>query len=392
MTVPREKGGSQPEYDDKAIVTFEVHHGGRMIYAYAKELGHHDQVVVTGIQNGKKVCIDSDAQLLDWCNLVPPSFERVIFIYLEHPTVINVDESAMAWRERGLIARNLTAEFQQSGYEGMYEEDEEDGIAVDKEEEGDEGTIPVGTNVAEDRHEGTAHEGTKVAKDRHEGTAHEGTKVAGIGMKAPAYEQSEDEQRLLEKDDRAFDNYVDHNAPDIDPVADEGEKSDDMAVSDVNSLDSSSCDEVDLRMRKMKRKLPKFEDFRPETDLNNLIFKFGLRFPSVYVFRKAVRNYSVFNRRKIKFSKNDKDKVRAVCDGIKNGKCPWFVYASVVNGSSMVQIKSYEKEHTCGTVEHNVHANSSWLAERYATQLSRIINWDIGAFKERSNAKGNCCK
>ncbi|KAI5339770.1 hypothetical protein L3X38_019042 [Prunus dulcis] len=135
-----------------------------------------------------------------------------------------------------------------------------------------------------------------------------------------AYDQSEDEQCLLEKDDRAFDNYVDHNAPDFDPAADEGEKSEDMAVSDVNSLDSSSCNEGALPMRKRKRKLLKFEDFRPETDLNNPIFKLGLRFPSVYFFRKVVRNYLVFNRRKIKFSKNDKDKVRAVYDEIKNGK------------------------------------------------------------------------
>ncbi|CAB4289342.1 unnamed protein product [Prunus armeniaca] len=118
------------------------------------------------------------------------------------------------------------------------------------------------------------------------------------------YEQSEDEQCLLEKDDKAFDNYVDHNAPDIDPTADEGEKSDDMAVSDVNNLDSSLCNEFDMPMRKRKRKLPKFDDFRPNT---------------------------------------------------------------VVNGSSMVQIKSYEEEHTCRTVEHNFHDNSSWLAERYST-------------------------
>ncbi|PQQ16242.1 hypothetical protein Pyn_00818 [Prunus yedoensis var. nudiflora] len=31
MTVLREKGGSQHEYDDKGIVTFEVHCGGRMV-------------------------------------------------------------------------------------------------------------------------------------------------------------------------------------------------------------------------------------------------------------------------------------------------------------------------------------------------------------------------
>ncbi|PQQ03822.1 hypothetical protein Pyn_16961 [Prunus yedoensis var. nudiflora] len=123
MTVLREKGGSQPEYNDKGIVTFEVHRGE--IYEYAKELGYHDQVVVPGIQNGKKVCISSDARLLEWCHLVPPSFEREIVIYVEHPTVINVDESPMAWRERGPSARNLTAEFEhedesdkQSSYEG----------------------------------------------------------------------------------------------------------------------------------------------------------------------------------------------------------------------------------------------------------------------------------
>ncbi|CAL2255787.1 unnamed protein product [Prunus armeniaca] len=400
MTVLREKG------DDKGIVTFEVHHGGKMIYAYAKKLGHHDQVVVIGIQN-------------------------VIVIYLEHPTIVSVDESAIACSERGPIARNLFAEFEQSGYEDMYEEDEvneeddEDCIAIDEEDEGDEGIvhepmhmeeagdegiIPEGTNVAEVRHEGTAPEGITMDEEDDEGTIPHGINVEdetiyeeGKNDKRAendskdsedsedpelydsAYDQSEDEQCLLEKDDRAFDNYVDHNAPDFDPATDEAEKLEDMVVSDVNSLDSSSCDEGALPMRKRKRKLPKFEDFRPETDLNNPIFKLGLRFPSVYVFRKAVRNYSVFNRRKIKFSKNDKYKVRAVCDGIKNGKCPWFVYASAVNGSSMVQIKSYEEEHTCGTVERSVHDNSSWLAERYATQLSRIINWDVRAFKERVN-------
>ncbi|CAL9001980.1 unnamed protein product [Prunus brigantina] len=241
----------------------------------------------------------------------------------------------------------------------MYEEDEEDEedcIVVDEEDEGDKGTVHEPIHVEEAGDEGIILEGTNVTKDRQEGIVPEGITVDeeddkgtvpdGINVEEEtiyeegendkmaendsednedpefydsAYDQSEDEQCLLEKDDRAFDNYVDHNTLDFDPAADEGEKSEDMAVSDVNSLDSSSCDEGALPMRKRKRKLPKFEDFRHETDLNNPIFKLGLRFPSVYVFRKVVRNYSMFNRRKIKFSKNDKDKVRAVCDGIKNG-------------------------------------------------------------------------
>lgn len=50
-------------------------------------------------------------------------------------------------------------------------------------------------------------------------------------------------------------------------------------------------------MKKRKRKLPKLDDFKPEIDLSNPMFLIGLRFPSVQMFRKAVRNYSVLNRR-----------------------------------------------------------------------------------------------
>ncbi|KAH0987999.1 hypothetical protein GBA52_015176 [Prunus armeniaca] len=90
--------------------------------------------------------------------------------------------SKVAWSERGPIARNLIAEFEQSGYERMYEEDEkdeeneEDSIVVDKErtrvmkEEGDEGIIHEGTNVAEYRHEGTVLEGINVDEEGDEST------------------------------------------------------------------------------------------------------------------------------------------------------------------------------------------------------------------------------
>ncbi|CAL9015012.1 unnamed protein product, partial [Prunus brigantina] len=215
-----------------------------------------------------------------------------------------------AERERRFSTRDCIAvDEEDAGDKGSVHE------PIHVEEAGDEGIIPEGTNVAKDRHEGTVPEGITVDEEDDEGTVPNGINVEeetvyeeGENDKMAetdtedseeneysedpefydsAYDQSEDEQCLLEKDDRAFDNYVDHNAADFDPAADEGEKSEDIAVSDINSLDSTSCDEGALPMRKRKRKLPKFEDFRPETDLNNPIFKLGLRFPSVYVFRKA---------------------------------------------------------------------------------------------------------
>ncbi|CAL2265605.1 unnamed protein product [Prunus armeniaca] len=261
----------------------------------------------------------------------------------------------MAWKERGLIARNLTAKFEhedESDEQSGYEEDEDydivvdvainmedggddiaideainiedggDDISIDIEEEGDEGTVPEDINVDEEGDEGIVPEGVNVDEEGDEGTIHEGVNVedetiykeAENDKRAEnenkeseehgedpefsdsAYVQSEDEQCLLEKGDKTFDNYVDHKPPYIYPIADEGEKSDDMVVNDVNSFDSSSCDEVDMPMRKRKRKLPKFDDFKPDTDLSNPIFKLGLRFPNVYVFRKALRNYSVLNK------------------------------------------------------------------------------------------------
>ncbi|CAL9000481.1 unnamed protein product [Prunus brigantina] len=216
-------------------------------------------------------------------------------------------------------------------------EDEGDNIAIDVEDEGDEGTVPEAINVEDEGDEGAILEGINVDEEGEEGTVPEGVNVdeegdegtvpEGINVEDEtiykegendkraenenkkseehgedpefydsAYVQSEDEQCLLEKDHKTFDNYVDHKPPYIDPIVDEGEKSNDMVVSDVNSFDSSLCDEVDMPMRKRKRKLSRFDDFRPDTDLSIPIFKLGLRFPSVYVFRKALRNYLVFNR------------------------------------------------------------------------------------------------
>ncbi|CAL9020334.1 unnamed protein product [Prunus brigantina] len=93
---------------------------------------------------------------------------------------------------------------------------------------------------------------------------------------------------LAKNDDKAFDNYVDHNAPDIDPTAYEIEKLDDMVVSDVNSLDSSLCNEFDMPMRKRKRKLPKFDDFRPNTGLTNLIFTIATKKGFIDALRPVV--------------------------------------------------------------------------------------------------------
>ncbi|CAL2237704.1 unnamed protein product [Prunus armeniaca] len=48
-----------------------------------------------------------------------------------------------------------------------------------------------------------------------------------------------------------------------------------------------------------------------------------------------------------------------------------------------VQVKKLVNVYDCGIVDHNFHANSTWLAQGYATQLSRLYNWDMGTFKHQ---------
>ena len=53
--------------------------------------------------------------------------------------------------------------------------------------------------------------------------------------------------------------------------------------------------------------------FKPE-DLQNPIFKVGMKFDSVEVLRKAITEYSIKNRVEIKMTKNDRIRIKAHCD------------------------------------------------------------------------------
>ncbi|CAL2264562.1 unnamed protein product [Prunus armeniaca] len=123
----------------------------------------------------------------------------------------------------------------------------------------------------------------------------------------------------------------------------EDRESTDVAKSDVESLDSSSYDEDDENQKKRKKKLPKFQEFRPETDMRNPMFKLGLRFATTDLFRKAIRNYSIVNMRMIKFKCNDRDRVRAVCAG----NCNWLInpkYRARQKATSIFE-GTYEKQY-----------------------------------------------
>ena len=102
--------------------------------------------------------------------------------------------------------------------------------------------------------------------------------------------------------------------------------------------------------------------------MQDLEFKVGMLFGTADIFRKAIRAHAVKHRRNVKFQKNDKHRVRAVC---KSEACNWFVYASWLSDNRTFQIKTLCTEHTCAMSFNNKFVNSRLIAEKYVDQIGR---------------------
>ncbi|XP_020087512.1 uncharacterized protein LOC109709617 [Ananas comosus] len=112
--------------------------------------------------------------------------------------------------------------------------------------------------------------------------------------------------------------------------------------------------------------------------MKDLEFQVGMRFQSFNELKEAIRQYSINNRFKIKFAKNDKRRVRAVC---KEG-CDWFIYATVMQSEPTVQVKSYQPKHQCSKDFVNKQVTSTWLAKHYLERIKYDPSWKLHAFQD----------
>ncbi|XP_062085994.1 uncharacterized protein LOC133792102 [Humulus lupulus] len=74
--------------------------------------------------------------------------------------------------------------------------------------------------------------------------------------------------------------------------------------------------------------MPKLPEFNTAIDMAKPKFNLGLSFPSGAVFKKAVREYSIQNRKDIFFKKNGPHRVRAQCKGVNY---PWYLEEFKIN-------------------------------------------------------------
>jgi hypothetical protein len=108
----------------------------------------------------------------------------------------------------------------------------------------------------------------------------------------------------------------------------------------------------------------KFKTFEPDFDMNNPVFKLGMKFSNVKELRKALAFYTVRNRVKIVKTRNTASILNARCDGkLGKQKCTWFFRASEDSREHCMVIKKFCGVHICSR-QWNVKA----LAAPFLTQ------------------------
>ncbi|CAN0899215.1 hypothetical protein LINGRAHAP2_LOCUS20144 [Linum grandiflorum] len=109
--------------------------------------------------------------------------------------------------------------------------------------------------------------------------------------------------------------------------------------------------------------------FRPDRDLDNVKMTFGMLFASLSDFKLACQALAVQQRRGILFPKNDKLRVRCVC----NNECGFKLYAMRLSDSDVMLLRTGNLVHSefCPVDEdlRAAAANSTYLARKYLDEF-----------------------
>ncbi|KAM0963123.1 hypothetical protein ACFX13_022582 [Malus domestica] len=101
------------------------------------------------------------------------------------------------------------------------------------------------------------------------------------------------------------------------------------------------------------------------TDMENPQFDIGMKFLSKKVLKQARHKYEVVRSYKCKVRKNDRIRLSAKC---KQG-CSWKLFASVMQGESTFQNKSYIPGHSCSKGFSSKNITLTFLSERYMGRI-----------------------
>ncbi|KAE9454419.1 hypothetical protein C3L33_13702, partial [Rhododendron williamsianum] len=150
----------------------------------------------------------------------------------------------------------------------------------------------------------------------------------------------------IEEDDDLFDRYTDFGVDGEPEDGDDSDNSDYLWGSDEEQENTQVPDEKGIKCDYESEELlsgvgssesedenegervPPHTMYRLVKTAENIKFEEGMVFTSLAQFKEAVTEYAVAGGYGIKFAKNDKERVRAVCD--KEAECPFTLLVSKV--------------------------------------------------------------
>ena len=95
--------------------------------------------------------------------------------------------------------------------------------------------------------------------------------------------------------------------------------------------------------------------------------------------KDAIERYALKMKINIRYVKNEKKRIRAVC---RWKGCPWLLYASHNSRSDWFQIVTYNPNHACCPQLKNKRLSTSRICERYESTIKANPSWKARAMKE----------
>jgi len=108
------------------------------------------------------------------------------------------------------------------------------------------------------------------------------------------------------------------------------------------------------------------------------VFSLGMAFRDSRQFKKALVKYGLKAHKSLQFVKDEKTKVRAVCDW---ASCNWLIYGSKTSRSDWFKVVTFRDEHTCPPRRHNKLVTSTLIAKHYYHQIKNNPTWKVGLIK-----------
>ncbi|RYR50854.1 hypothetical protein Ahy_A06g025857 [Arachis hypogaea] len=115
-----------------------------------------------------------------------------------------------------------------------------------------------------------------------------------------------------------------------------------------------------------------FPVFREGARFGELHLEVGMKFKTKWDFKEAVREYTIQEGRRIRFNKNDRNRLRAVC---KVKECGWVIFASKDRDDTCWKVKTFRDDHSCAREDKNRAANRNWVASKLVKKVRKYPNF-----------------